>query len=124
MKILNIITALFLIVGFLSCTGEPKVSGPEIGDLIGKWELQEAFINNKPTERLNDAYLHFKEDGTMATNILGKEEVASYEMIKKTITQKTTREVKYEIEKLEGKDLNVIMNLSSRKFQLKLSKVE
>ena len=124
MKIFNLFASLLLIIGFLSCTSEPKPSEPQLASLVGKWELQEAFTNNKPTQRLNDAYLQFNEDGSMKTNILGLDEVGSFEMNKKIVTQKTSREVKYEIEKLEGKDLNVIMNLSSRKFQLKLSKVE
>ena len=124
MKLLSLFTSLFLMIGMLSCTSEPKPSEPQMVSLVGKWELQEAFTNNKPTQRLNDAYLEFKEDGSMKTNILGIEEVGSFEMNKKIVTQKTSREVKYEIEKLEGKDLDLVMNLASRKFQLKLSKAE
>lgn len=111
-------------VGFLSCTNEPKPNEPQITSLHGKWELKEAFTNNKPTQRLDGAFLQFNEDGTMVTNILGMPEIGSYEMNKSTIVQNTGREVKYKIEKLEANELSVVMNLASKKFQIKLAKVE
>jgi len=124
MKISNIILSLLLVIGIFSCTEEPKKNEPTKDSLIGKWELKEAFTNNKSTQRLEGAYLEFNEDGSMSTNILGSEEKGSFEMKKNIVTQKTSREVKYQIEKVEPNDLTLEMDLASRKFQLVLTKAE
>ena len=124
MKKFNLITSLILLIGFLSCTSEPKVEEPQLSTLIGKWELKEAYINNKRTPRLDGAYLEFGENGSLSTNILGQAETGTFEMNKSKLVQKTGQEVKYDIEKLENNELDVVMHLGSRKFKIKFGKVE
>jgi len=124
MKIQNLIFSLILIIGVLSCTTDPKPTEPQKASLYGKWELKEAFTNNKPTQRLDGAFLQFKEDETLTTNILGSENTIPFELNKSIILQKTAPEVTYDIEKLEANELVVVMTLSSKKFKLKLSKSE
>ena len=108
MKILNFVFSLVLMIGVLSCTSDPKPTGPEKASLYGKWELAEAYNEkNKLTPQLDGAFLQFNEDGTMVTNILGGDpQNISYELEKNTLIQKTRTKVKYNIEKLE--DLSLI----------------
>ena len=126
MKIINLIFSLTLMIGFISCTSDPKASEPEKTSLYGKWELTEARNEkNKPTPQLDGAFLQFKEDGTMTTNILGGDpQNCSFELNNKTLVQKTNQSVKYNIEKLEGDEMIAVMNIASKKFKIKLTKVE
>ena len=126
MKISNLIFSFILFIGIFSCVSDPKPTGPQKESLYGKWELVETINEkNEKTPQLDGAFLQFKEDGTMTTNILGGDPLdCSFEFNNNTVLQKTGIRVKYDIEKLEGNELIAVMNIVSKKFRIKLSKVE
>lgn len=65
--------------------------------LLGKWKIDSAERNDKPTLTLEDAFIDFKNDSILTTNILRKEIDSPYTFKKKQIVQSRPMEIIYDI---------------------------
>ncbi len=65
-------------------------------DLIGRWNLSEAYRGDKKTQTLSGGYFSFT-DTTLVTNIFGDSLVARYSLIKDEIVQHIPNEIRYRV---------------------------
>lgn len=96
--------------------------------LIGKWELQAAERNTKPTESLKGLYFTFSEGNAIETNIMnGVREVGTYEVNDKAILQRNTSlDINYTVEAMSDSMLvlNTILRNTNFRFILVRGKEE
>jgi len=94
-------------------------------DLIpGRWEIKEAFRNNKLTEALDGIYFDFKSNGTMVSNfnLSVKDTESPYSIVKNILTESGTEKRVYTIESLEPGDLILSTKYQGLSFRLRLVK--
>jgi hypothetical protein len=72
-------------VGIYSCTNEPKIAQ---SDLLGRWEIEEAYRNEKNAEDMQGLFFEFFGDGKMLTNMSSSTAEAQFELKKQTILQR------------------------------------
>lgn len=91
--------------------------------LIGRWELEQASRNGKPTQSLVDLYFRFEDDGTLETNLSGQVEQGHFELDHETIRQtETTIDANYTIESISDSTLSLRTRLRNMQFQFGLRK--
>jgi len=122
MKKANRILSLVLITFTLwTCASEEKEI--EKNNLLGRWEIQEARRNGRPTESLDNLYFEFFEDGKMVTNLSGSQESAVYEVNDDIITQRQSQfDVDYQIRNLTDSTLELAAQIRDFNFSFSLSK--
>ncbi|MBL7793341.1 MAG: lipocalin family protein [Saprospiraceae bacterium] len=109
-----------LFAAFISCKRDP---GPTADQLVGRWELQSATRDGRPTESLEELYYEFLPDGTLRTNMSGAPETATYAVEKNILQQRQGRiEADYTIEELSDSVLILSANIRSFAFQFKLAR--
>ena len=116
------IAVLFLVFGVIySCKPEAKTNHAEL--ILGRWDIQEATRNGKPTESLAELYFEFFEDGSMRTNLSGTAEQAKYEISDSKISQRDSPlEADYVIESLVDSTLLLSTELRGFNFRFLLVK--
>ena len=89
--------------------------------LIGKWEIVEAYRNGNLAESLDDLFFEFYEDGKMRTNILGSSSQSDYEIDGQKILQGGDDgvEVDYQIE--EVSDSTLVLTTALRRYNFSFS---
>ncbi len=122
MKKANRILSLVLITFTVwTCASEEKEI--EKNNLLGRWEIQEARRNGRPTESLDNLYFEFFEDGKMVTNLSGSQESAVYEVNEDIITQRESQfDVDYQIRNLTDSTLELAAQIRDFNFSFSLSK--
>jgi len=87
--------------------------------ILGRWELNQAFRNERPTESLDNLYLEFLNTGQFRTNLMGTDETFDYEYIKGEIIQKSPNlePLIYKIEAIS--DTNLILTTSLKNFNFR-----
>lgn len=122
MKKANRILSLVLITFTLwTCASEEKEI--EKNNLLGRWEIQEARRNGRPTESLDNLYFEFFEDGKMVTNLSGSQESAVYEVNEDIIAQRESQfDVDYQIRNLTDSTLELAAQIRDFNFSFSLSK--
>lgn len=116
--------ALLGIVAF-ACTSDEN--SEEVNKLLGRWELQSAQRDGRPTDSLRGLYFEFSGENGLRTNIMnGEVEDGTYEMGEEnTIAQRnTTQDIDYTIESLADTMLVLITSLSDTEFRFVLAKVD
>ena len=89
-------------------------------DLIGIWELTEAWRSNKKIETLDGTYYVFGNNGQMSTNFNSQmENEYEYVFDGRQITQKGEQETIYQIDSLTHSVL--ILSTTLRKFPFKMT---
>ncbi len=64
--------SLALWVGGNGCGSDTSEANNDLREqLIGRWNVREAIFQNRPTNRLDGAYIEFRLDGTLYTNLTG-----------------------------------------------------
>jgi len=107
--------ALFITVLLASCKQEPK-EDPQ--DLIGYWEIQNAYRNGQQTESLDELFFEFLADGTMRTNISGIPNDAAYAVKGNTVQQRESdMEIDYTIQ--EATDSTLILSTTIRNYDFR-----
>lgn len=107
-----------LLIAFLAGCKQEPAEDPQ--DLIGYWEIQEAYRNSQQTESLDELFFEFFEDGTMRTNISGIPTDAVYEVKGNTVQQRETdMEVDYTIQ--EATDSILILSTTIRDFNFRFA---
>jgi hypothetical protein len=119
----------FLFVSFListstlfSCVDESDQKNKSL--VIGRWELDKAFRNNKQTETLAGTFFEFNESGKMSTNLpVGQETITDYEVKGTEIRQKGTKTLKYNIQSLTESQMILQIELRGMPFELQLNRM-
>lgn len=112
--------SLFLAAALLFVACE-NTSPTNQASLLGRWEMAEAFRNQKATQLLAGVYFDFGADGKMNTNLPTTAEGATpYSVEKGKITQKTIQPIVYHIAKLSETELVLEVELRNVPFELRL----
>ena len=122
MKRLITSTLLLSLVSFSisSCKNEPKINKD---DLLGRWEIREAYRNEKKSEDLMGLFFEFFGDGKMLTNISGATTESLYELKKQTLMQRGgDMDADYEITSLNDTSLVLVTTLREYNFRFVLGK--
>ncbi|NRB62438.1 MAG: hypothetical protein HRU40_05305 [Saprospiraceae bacterium] len=120
MQIQSISGIFFLALLLLGCQNESK---QESTNLVGFWEIQEAYRNGQFTESLDELFFEFFEDGTMRTNITGIPDDATYTFSKNKIEQRESDlDIDYTIQNLSDSTLNLTTSIRDFNFRFLLVK--
>ncbi len=91
--------------------------------LIGRWEIEEAYRSGRLTESLAELYFEFLPNGKLLTNIAGMPEEVAYELSGKKILQRNGQiDVEYQVESIEADNLVLTTNLRNYAFRFVLSR--
>ncbi len=124
MKNNSLIFTLTLMISLMSTSCETELPY-DSQQLNGRWEIQEARRNGRVTQSLEGAFFEFRSDGSMLTNLMGKEEEHPYELQQKGILQKSQpKDILYKIDELSDSKLGLSMTIRKFDFQLKLDKTK
>lgn len=120
--LLRISLLLLLVTGSFACRQEQNKKTEEL--ILGRWEIQEAFRNGRPTESLAELYFEFLPDGKMSTNLTGAPENAHYEIDGNQLRQTESQlPADYIIEELSDTALVLTTQLRGFDFQFRLHPV-
>ena len=111
---------------FTACQDEKKDTPTFDGDqLIGRWEIIEAYRNGKKTETLTDTFYEFDRSGKLSTNLTpsATKEEYDYKFDGSEIKQAGGLETVYQVENLTDSLLVLSMNINKFPFRLTLGKV-
>ncbi len=93
-------------------------------DILGRWEIEKATRNNRPTESLDRAFFEFKNTGSMLTNLLGEEQELGYRLTGNTILQEGSQELKYIVESISKDKMTLTLAMSGFNFRFQLVKTQ
>ena len=112
--------AILLSVNLLgACQGDQAARTEEL--LLGRWEIQEATRNGRPTESLEELYFEFFQDGQMSTNLFGAPESSQYQIDGDLIQQRESRmETDYTIQEITDSTLTLATRMRDFDFQFRL----
>ena len=116
--------ALLFLLGF-ACTSDSDEAKQMQEQLIGKWELIEAYRNGSLAESLDDLFFEFYGDGKMRTNISGSTQQSEYQLDGQVILQSAGddgMELSYEITNISDSTLTLNTNLRRYQFKFELGK--
>ena len=106
--------------GINACKNEPKV---DQDDLLGRWEVREAYRNEKKSEDLAGLFFEFFGDGKMLTNMSGSTTESQYVLKKQTLEQRGGEmDADYQIASLNDTSLVLITSLRDYNFRFVLGK--
>lgn len=122
MKLFIAVSALLTGCLFLgSCGSDEDLTARQ---LAGRWEIDEALRNGRPTESLSGLYFRFGPEDRLVTNLNGREETGQYELEDNTVQQTgTTMDVVYQIESITDSTLTLRTQISQYDFRFDLRKV-
>lgn len=109
-----------MLFSLTACGSESAADPTGQNQLIGKWELQEAYRNGSPAASLEDLFFEFEETGQMSTNILGATAQSDYHFDGQKIVQaagESGMEVAYEVEGIT--DTSLVLRTSLRRYDFK-----
>ena len=112
---------LSLMVLMFSCTW----FGDKNAELIlGRWELNQAFRNERPTESLDNLYMEFLSSGQLKTNLMGTDDTFEYKYLKGEIIQNSPNfePLIYKIEAISDSNLILTTSLKNFKFRFVMTK--
>ena len=112
--------ALGLLFAFLlsACGNDSDI---ETSDLVGRWDIREAYRDGKSTDTMVGMYFEFSEDGQLKTNMTGADESYSFEISGDDIRQREgTIETDYTIESLLEEELIITTTLQGKHFRIVL----
>ena len=115
---------LLLIIGLLllpSCTNDDNQAGPS---LTGRWEIESAQRNGRPTESLDELYFEFTELGEFGTNIGGTPAQGQFTREDNNILSKGLQpELVYEIKNITDSTLDLKSRYGNYRFDFRLRRV-
>ena len=115
-------TALLILgISFTIACGDDNIENTDL--ILGRWDLQEAIRNGRPTESLKDLFFEFFEEGKMRTNITGTPTDGSFEIDGDQMLQRgTPLDADYTIQTLNDTLLVLTAQINKYNFKLHLSK--
>lgn len=124
---------IFLLMGVLTsltfaCSSDGQMDEETRNQLVGKWEIKEAYRNGSLAESLEDLFFEFDENGQLSTNILGATTQTDYLFQGESIVQSAGDngvEVSYDVENITDTSLvlTTVLRRYNFKFDLRKSKV-
>lgn len=115
MKYLVSLFFILITLSFFACKENNTVTAEQ---LVGRWEIQEATRNDRPTESLAELYFEFTADGKLRTNFTGTPEEGTYELKGNQLLQRNTQmNADYTIEKIEVDKLVLTTTLRDYAFR-------
>lgn len=112
-----------MFVSLLSCQQDSKKTASNAELILGRWDIQEANRNGRPTESLAELYYEFYEDGSMRTNLTGASEQCKFELDNNNLYQRESKmDADYLIEELSDSVLVISTELRGSSFRFLLSK--
>ena len=124
MKRSKLIQAVLFISLFsvISCTEPPQEDNTQ-EYLIGRWDIQEASRNGRPTESLDQLYFEFFEDGSLNSNLTGSTQESKYTLEGKTVKQNgSPMDSDYTIEEISDSTLTMNTNIRGQIFRFRFQK--
>ena len=118
----QLIAAVFLFI-VAECGSEPKAE-IETDKLVGRWEIELATRNGKPTGTLDQLFFVFSEDGNMETNLPTLEGESPYELEGNIIQQQGSTDITYTIEALNEGRLVLTTELQNFTFRFLLQRTD
>jgi len=111
--------ALILLLGMMTLLsiGCSDRNTPPEATLNGTWELRSAKVNGKLTQRMNDLFFTFSEDGTLYTNILGTSQEYVYLHEDDRIVQNGETTIEYLIHQLLDTSLILTTSINGAEFE-------
>jgi hypothetical protein len=107
-------------LGLNSCANEPKIAQ---SDLLGRWEIKEAYRNEKNAEDMQGLFFEFFGDGKMLTNMSSSTAEAQFELKKQTILQRGGEmDADYQIASLTDTSMVLVTVLRDYNFRFVLKK--
>ena len=97
-------------------------SSDDSNSLRGRWGIDFAERNGKPTLTLEDAFIEFQNDSILTTNILRKKINSPYKLENKQIIQSVPMEIIYDIAELKKDSLVLLTTIRGYKFKFSLSR--
>ncbi len=98
-----------------------KDSDIDTTDLLGRWDIREAYRDGKSTDTMVGMYFEFSEDGQLTTNMTGADESYRFELSGDEIRQREgTIEADYKIESLLESELVITTSLQGKHFRMVL----
>lgn len=117
--LLSVLISIFVI----SCQQDSKKTASNAELILGRWDIQEANRNGRPTESLAELYYEFYEDGSMRTNLTGASEQCKFELDNNSLYQRESKmDADYLIEELTDSTLVISTELRGSAFRFLLSK--
>ena len=101
----------------MGCKNEPAFQKEQ---LTGHWEVYNAERNGKETSLLNRAVFLFREDGSMQTNITGRENTGTFSVEKNRIAFNSPEKMEFEVLMLDKDTLTLSTDLQQLHFILDL----
>lgn len=115
----------FIFLGLVALMFSCTWFGDKNAELItGRWELSQAFRNERPTESLDNLYMEFLSSGQLKTNLMGTDEVFEYQYLKGEIIQNSSNfePLIYKIEAISDSNLILTTSLKNFKFRFVMTK--
>jgi len=115
-------TCALLVLGLSlsSCAEDGKKSMEKM--LAGKWELTEAYRNDRKTETLNSLYLIFGAGNQLETNLYGESKKTVYELKNNMLIQKDSLNTTFNIESLSDTTLRLTTVIQQQNFRFGFTK--
>lgn len=86
-------------------------------DVNGYWEIVEAVRNGKPTLTLENAYIHFRPDSILETNLLRTVVESPYVQNGNSIIQESPRLIQYNIVSQSNDSLSLETEIQGYQFR-------
>lgn len=91
--------------------------------ILGRWELDKGFRNERETEMLAGVFFLFGDDGKMQTNLpVGAEDPTEFDIKKNEILQKSPQPLTYSIQSVTDSTLVLTMEMRGVSFKLELQR--
>ena len=117
---------LFSLWFVIGCQTEPPKENIDYSStIIGKWELKEAFRDNKKTETLDNTTFEVTDNGNITTNFNLKGALAThpFELDGNKIQQKDSENTVYNIVNADSAQMVLTTTLLNINFKLVLEKI-
>ena len=116
--------AAFLLLFQTACKDEPEHPNFDASKLVGRWELETGWRNNRETQTLTGTYYEFTDDGKMRTNLTPStlEIEFPYSFSGNEIKQKSEPPAIYQIDSLTDTVLIFGMKINDIPFRLAMKK--
>jgi len=118
-------TSVILIFGLFTVLACTPNSINYQDQIVGNWEVEAAFRNEKPTATLENAFFNFQDDGKMKFNLDGLPREGQYELKgKKIVVEGSKMDTEYKIENLTDSTMTISGIIRGLNFTFNLTKTE
>ena len=116
--------SLALWVGGNGCGSDTSQENNDLREqLTGRWDVREAIFQNRPTNRLDGAYIEFLPDGTLYTNLTGVRQRGTWTLEGQMLEQQLPGlNVRCQLVSIQDSLLTMTMQVHSAHYKLLLER--